>query len=139
MSTGTPRYGMDCTTHRPISSVHAAMADYGNALTLSGEHAEIARRLAELPAERRLPFMTPSEVRRYHGYEPAATNLRALLAAASPWPEPGYDVSGLPVPDADRYNAATGTGTQPDDLEPFREEKLPDRAATLPAGKVSGA
>lgn len=29
------------------------------------------------------------------------------------------------------YNAATGIGPQPDDLEPYREEKLPDRAAAL--------
>lgn len=29
------------------------------------------------------------------------------------------------------YNAATGTGTQPDDLEPYREEKLPDRSAAF--------
>lgn len=90
------------STDTPISSVAATVADYGNAVTLSGEHAEIARRLAELPPEQRLPFMAPSEIRRYHGYEPAATNLAAILAAAPPWPEPGYDVFGLPVPETDR-------------------------------------
>ena len=34
------------------------------------------------------------------------------------------------------YNAATGTGPQPDELEPFREEKLPDRAAALKTGTI---
>ena len=29
------------------------------------------------------------------------------------------------------YNLASGTGTQPDELEPFREEKLPDRAGPM--------
>lgn len=31
------------------------------------------------------------------------------------------------------YNKATGTGPQPDELEPYREEKPPDRAGPLPA------
>lgn len=95
MSTGTPRYGMCCTTHRPISSVDAAVADYGNAVTLFGEHAEIARRLAELPPEQRLPFMTLSERlfwewanRRPPVPDPALTDCPHTTTTAPPPAEP---------------------------------------------------
>ena len=105
MSTGTPRHGLDCTTHTPITDVDAVVRDYGNAVTLSGDHAEIARRIAAMHHQR-LPITAPREYRSTRGWKlHTATqdeSLADMLDATPLWPQPGSDTLGLPMPEADR-------------------------------------
>lgn len=104
MSTDRPRYGMDCTTHRPIAHVDVAATDYGNAVTWASPD-EVARRIAAMH-DQLLPIATPREYPRIGGWRLHAAaqdeSLADMMARAPLWPEPGYDMFGLPAPEADR-------------------------------------